>query len=181
MIADIITKQNNVSYIKEELIEYLYGLIRFTKDEMKIICKSPISSRCHIGYLEHIILEKVYMVVKVPEKPGPHPLSEKKRLMQHFTNMVHDAELLQYYEKVRNYAIYLFSQIDGLSFEDKNNDFRGHFGLDLLYRDTCFSMVWECPYYYLDKFAEIMGPNQSMQRLDLDDFPNIKDYLDKFF
>ena len=181
MIANVITKQNNVPYIKEQLIEYLYGPIRFTKDKMNIICKSPISSKCPVESLEHIILENKYLVIKIPEKPRPHPLSNKKRFMQHFTDMVPDAELLQYYEQVRNYAIYLFSQKEGLSFEDKKCDIRGHIGLDLLYKDTFFSMVWECPYYYLNKFAEIMGPNQYMKRLDLDDFPNIIDYLDDFF
>ena len=96
-------------------------------------------------------------------------------------NSKENSKIKEYYKKVRNYAVYLFSQIEGLSFTDKDMKYRGQIGLNLWYRGQGFSLVWECPFYYLDHFAEIMGGENSAERLELEEFPNITKILDRYF
>jgi hypothetical protein len=181
----------NVPNVCESIIEYIHGPIKTKNNDINLIFNFEM--KLNIGDIDifsqfqfifpqfqFIFNNKEYIIFRPPNKPEPHPLTKKNSLYVFWENRGNINEYTPYYKEVRDYTIYVFSQIEGLQYIDKKiNIYRQYIGLDLIYKNKKFSLVWENPNYYMGMFAEIMCPNSIVERLELDDFPNILKYLDR--
>jgi len=87
-------------------------------------------------------------------------------------------DLKKYFEKVRDYIAFIVVQLGDITLEDKMREKTYCFGFDLVYKGCGFSLVWENPYHYFGKFAEILGMGDIIRRLDLEDMENLKEFFD---